>query len=112
MTPAEFVLAIEDYWKPLAPKNQRLYVNKVGRFNPTQLDCIFDRLLEDCQWTPKIKDIFDAARNLGFLQASIERKTLGNKACRFCEGIGFRYITKASVVPCECKKRGKAIHAA
>jgi len=119
VTPAEFILAIEEYWSPLKPKNQRLYVHKIGRFNRDQLDTIYDKLLENCQWTPKIKAIFDAALDLGFLQESKEQRTLGRKRCSLCEGTGWQYITEAvtmpdgvtfqpdkAVVRCECRKRG------
>ena len=113
MTAAECVLAIEDYWKPMKPKSQRLYINKIGRFNRDQIDLIYDKLLEDCQWIPKIKDIFDAARDLGFLQESRERKTLGKKGCPTCEEAGWIAevvttsdgMTVQAVVPCECRKQ-------
>jgi len=118
MTPSEFVVAIEDYWKPLTPKNQRLYINRAAGFNRDQLDRMYDELLDTCQWTPKIKDIVDTALDLGFLQKNRERRTLGEKGCRLCEETGFRYITEAVTMPdgvtfqpgeavrrCECRRR-------
>ncbi len=125
MTPAEFILAIEEYWTPLKPKNQRLYVNKIGRFNRSQLDKIYDKLLEDCQWTPKINHIFDAALGLGFLQESKEQRTLGTKACSLCKGTGFQHITEAATMPdgvtflpgkavrrCECRRSSRTLREA
>ncbi len=118
MTPGELVLSVERQWgKPFKPDQRATYVRKLGRFNPIQLEQIFDKLLEDCSYVPKVSNIFDAARDLGFLQQSRERKTLGSGDCPTCEGIGVRYITRerrmsdgvvfkpgGAVVRCECRR--------
>ncbi len=122
MTPVEFVLALEEQWTPLTPEQQRIYHNKLGRFSPDQLYEIFDELLDNCKYKPKIADIIDAARELSFLQKSRERRTLGRKRCTTCEETGFRYIAQAvtmpdgvtflpskAVVVCECRHRGRTL---
>ena len=125
MTPVEFVLALEEQWTPLTPEQQRIYHNKLGRFSPDQLYEIFDELLDNCKYKPKIADIINAAIDLGFLQKNRERRTLGGKNCLLCEETGFRYITESVTMPdgvtfqaggavrrCECRRSSRSLRQA
>ncbi len=126
MTAGELVLSLERQWGKQLETDQRAhYVRKLTRFDPSQIEQIFDRLLEDCTYVPKVSNIFDAARDLGFLQQSRERKTLGGKGCTACEATGFRYITEAVTMPdgvtfepgkavtiCVCRRKRENIHVA
>jgi hypothetical protein len=118
MTAVQLVLSIERQWgKQFEPDQRANYVRMLGRFNPIQLEQIFDKLLEKCNYVPKVSNIHDAARDLGFLKKSRGQKTVGSEDCPTCESTGFKYITEAvtrsdgvtfqpdkAVVSCECRR--------
>jgi hypothetical protein len=77
----------------LMPDQRAAYFQKLERFNSEQLDEIYSKVLELTAHFPKIKDIYDAARELGFLSDALDASR--NKPhvwqeteCRFCAGSG------------------------
>ena len=100
MTAGELVLSLERHWgKKLEAEQRAKYFSKLGRFTPDQLDAIFDLVLEQSRYFPKIADLYEVAKDAGFLNQSREQKTLGKRGCPTCEGTGFRYITEALTMP-------------
>ena len=121
MTAGELVLSVERHWgKTLDAEQRAKYLSKMARFAPDQLDAIFDLVLEQSRYFPKIAELYDVAKDAGFLNHSREQKTVGKRGCPTCKGTGFRYITEAVTMPdgvtfesgqavrvCECRTRGK-----
>lgn len=76
----------------LGPSQRSIYEEKLRSFTDQDLDRIFEKVLELTRSFPKIKDIYDAARELGMLGA--ERVSNSPKHhwqvtdCGFCRGEG------------------------
>lgn len=75
--------------KDLTPAQWSAYREKLAPFNETQLQRIFDGVLEHCKRFPTIADIYEQARALGF-QNRPEKKahTWKPTDCQLCEGSG------------------------
>ena len=126
MTAGELVLSVERHWgKKLEAEQRAKYLSRLARFTPDQLDAIFDLVLEQSRYFPKIADLYDVAKDAGFLNQSREQKTLGKRGCPTCEGTGVRYITEVvtmsdgvtfqpgkAVTICVCRRKREKIHAA
>lgn len=95
MSPREFVFQIEEQWaskEPLTQVQTQTMIGKLSRFEDVQRQRILDWLLEHCKFRPKVPDIFDAARELGMLertvQSSVDRHEWHRTDCRLCGGEG------------------------
>ena len=121
MSAGELVLSIERHWgKTIEAYQRATYIRKLGRFNPDQLDAVFDRVLETSHWLPSINHLYQTADELGFSKpiGKIGKGSLGRKGCSLCGGTGWQYITEAATQPdgvifqpgeavrrCECRRR-------
>lgn len=78
--------------QPLDPDVERTYRAKLSRFSPDQLSMLFDRLIETCEYFPKIAEIFSAAESLEFIgptdTVSFRPHTWEPSDCPFCRGEG------------------------
>lgn len=75
----------------LMPAQEAVYVEKLRMFSGEQLSAIYDKVLELTEHFPKIKNIWDAARDLGYLQteSDIFRPHRWEESeCRLCKGEG------------------------
>lgn len=68
------------------------YYQKLGRFTDEQLSSIYDKVLELTEHFPKVKNVYDAARECGFLDDVQERQykphVWERTDCRLCFGEG------------------------
>lgn len=120
MNAGELVLSIERHWgKTIEPYQRATYMRKLTRFNPNQLDAIFDRVLETSHWLPSINQLYQIADDLRLSKpiGKLGKGSLGRKGCCLCEGTGWQYITEAALQPdgvtfqpgeavrrCECRR--------
>jgi hypothetical protein len=75
----------------LGPNQREIYAEKLRRFTNDELNAIFDKVLETTRNFPKIRDIYDAARDCGFLQTEMPQfrsHDWKESACNLCHGEG------------------------
>lgn len=80
----------------LLPAQESIYFEKLRRFTSDQLLAIYDKVLETTGYFPKIKDIYEAARDLGYLQTESEHfkpHRWQETECQLCKGEGRLCIT-------------------
>lgn len=56
----------------LGPMQREIYLEKLKRFDGSQLDKMFEKVLETAKHFPKIAEIFDSARDCGYLQTETD----------------------------------------
>lgn len=93
MSPYDLVRGIEENWrKEFSQVQIQTLVRKIDRFTEEQRDKIFDWLLENCKFAPKVPDIFDAARELNLLErqarSNVDQHEWHKTNCRLCGGEG------------------------
>lgn len=66
------------------------YREKLTRFSDRERQVIYDAILENCKFFPKISDIYEQAGKAGFLNERTEYKphVWKDTDCRFCAGSG------------------------
>lgn len=76
--------------KDLTPAQWTVYREKLAPFSEEQLTKLFDAVLENCKFFPKIADIYEQAKLLGFTERRIEYKPHVWTAtdCHLCGGSG------------------------
>jgi hypothetical protein len=75
----------------LGPSQRSIYEEKLKAFTEQDLDRIFEKVLEITRSFPKIKDIYDAARELGLLNVehyNTVKHQWQESECGFCRGEG------------------------
>ena len=113
MTSEQFVTRLEDHWdKSLKVSQRQMYLRKVQRFDEEQLEQIFDRLVEEYTYLPRISQIYKTASDDLKIEHPNERpKARGCSECRFSTWI---YVTLhhpisgepyQAVEPCSCTPR-------
>lgn len=76
--------------KDLTAAQWTAYREKLSQFTDDQRQRLFDAVLENCKFFPKIADIFEQARNLGFTERHIEYRPheWTSTGCQLCAGSG------------------------
>lgn len=66
------------------------YRDKLRRFSDAELDKLYDSIIENCKYFPKIADIYEQARNLGMFNKELEYKphVWEPTDCNLCGGSG------------------------
>lgn len=80
----------------LGEKQSEIYAEKLRRFSGDQLDKIFESVLESCRNFPKISDIYNAAKELGFVTPvtdSFKPHHWEHGDCKLCRGEGRLSVT-------------------
>lgn len=80
----------------LMPAQEAVYVEKLSTFSPDQLSAIYNKVLEITEHFPKIKNIYDAARDLGYLQTESDvykPHQWKTTDCHLCRGEGRLCVT-------------------
>ena len=106
MSPAQLVARIEEHWKEMSTDVKEDFIRKTSRFSPGDLYRIWDRMLEEVHYPPKIEDIHRISEDLMIKPMLKERP----KKCETCGGArwiqvvctdrdGFPY---PAVKPCSC----------
>ena len=76
----------------LMPEQRAVYHQKLNRFTEEQISAIYDKVLEITAHFPKVKDCYDAARDLGYFADDTAPRakphTWEPTECRFCAGSG------------------------
>lgn len=75
----------------LGPMQREIYNEKLKRFDVMQLDKIFEKVLETVKRFPKIAEIYDAARDCGYLQTESDKfkpHRWQSTTCGKCRGEG------------------------
>ena len=101
MTIDAFLDLCEKSWSEqkskLGPRQKEIYAEKLKRFASTQLDAIFEKVLELSRTFPKIRDIYDAAGELGFLAVNtvsgFQSHAWTPTLCNLCHGEGRLLVT-------------------
>ena len=75
--------------KTLTVDQSSIYRQKLSHFSPDQLGHIYEEIIETQKYFPKIADVFDAARTLGYMHPP-ERPvhTWDKTSCALCHGEG------------------------
>lgn len=93
-----FLSKIEGAWgKALQIDQTQSYREKLFRFSGEQREQIFSRLLETCKFLPKISDIYDAARDLNYLETPsphFKPVEWQSTDCKLCHGEGRLAVVK------------------
>jgi hypothetical protein len=76
--------------KELATTQWAAYRSKCEQFDESQMARLYDAILENCKFFPKIADIYEQARNLGFMERHIEYRphVWTPTDCQLCGGSG------------------------
>jgi hypothetical protein len=76
--------------KSLTAVQWSAYRSKLGQFNEDQLSKLHEAILENCKFFPKIADVFDQAKFLGFTERKTEYRphTWTPTNCDLCGGSG------------------------
>ena len=70
-----FIDRVNDNWpRGVPPTAADDWRRMLSRFSDEQLDSIFDRLLANEHYTPKISDVFKAAKYHGFTDREASRR--------------------------------------
>lgn len=95
MTPSAFIDICEKSFSEgkvkLGPSQHAIYEEKLTTFTAEQLDKIFEKVLEICKRFPKIAEIYDAARELNYLQTEFDKFRPHHwkpSDCPLCRGEG------------------------
>lgn len=95
MTVTDFLKQCEQQWGggkiKLMPAQEAAYRQKLSMFSEEQLSAIYDKVLELAEHFPKIKNVYDAARMLGFLEThmdNFEPHHWQDAPCGLCHGEG------------------------
>jgi hypothetical protein len=77
---------------PMSAEKQNAMIYKIQKFSESQLGCIADKILENCINRPEVSNIWEAARDLGYLATEapkvIDRSQWNPTDCRYCGGEG------------------------
>ena len=86
MTAEQLINQLEDHWeKDLKPVQRQAYLRKIRRFSVDELDQIFEKLIEEYTFLPKISQIYKQA----FEVLQIDNSTDSSKSvCDTCFGSG------------------------
>lgn len=102
MTPQDFLLTLEEEWpgKTLTDRQQESYLAKLARYSESQLDAIFERLLENCKFRPKVAHFYETADELGYHREARTPKshTWEKTSCNLCAGEGRIYVFFAQLL--------------
>jgi len=76
--------------KPLTATQWSGYRAKLAEFSEEQLGKLYEAVLETCKFFPKIADIFDCAKSLGFTERKAEYRphVWTPTDCQLCVGSG------------------------
>lgn len=76
--------------KDLTASQWTAYREKLSPFTEEQLQKLFDAILENCKFFPKIADIYEQARHLGFAERKQEYRphVWTPTDCQLCAGSG------------------------
>lgn len=80
----------------LTPGLTAIYHEKLRRFTSEELSAIYDKVLETVEYFPKVKHIYAAASDLGFLQREMDNfqpHRWDDSDCRLCHGEGRLCVT-------------------
>lgn len=97
MTPSRFIDACEIAWGgtekklKLMPKQASMYEEKLRRFTADQLGAIFEAVLEQAKHFPRIAEIYEVARSLGYIGNSVKADrphAWKPTTCNLCVGSG------------------------
>ncbi len=91
MTIERFVDLCQKTWpgKVYEPEQRAVLEEKCTRFKERQLDAIFNVLVENLKYLPRVVDIYDAARELSFLEVPARPDHHWQATdCSFCHGEG------------------------
>ena len=111
MTAAQFLNKVESYWKPIPLEHREIYLSKLYRFSDSELDRIFDRLVDACKFLPKIHDVVSAAQDLMIGTSSRAPASAGCDKCKGTTWIHFTCVHPISgrdyqaVKACRCTPR-------
>lgn len=76
----------------LMPEQRAAYYHKLQRFSGEQLSAIYDKVLELTEHFPKVKNCYDAARDLGYLDDTPKNQykphVWQETDCKLCGGEG------------------------
>lgn len=94
MTINEFLNKCEESFpgKPYTTGQRAAFVQKLSRFSDDEVLRIYDQILTECKYPPKISDVYDAARILGMLAIDTTRTPhhhwTDSGTCGLCRGEG------------------------
>ena len=92
MTTEQFVNKLEEQWdKELKLSQRQTYLRKVKRFNFDQLEQIFERLIEEYTYLPRISQIYKTA--FDDLRIATQRDRPKSKGCEECRYSTWIYVT-------------------
>jgi hypothetical protein len=76
--------------KDLSPSQWAAYREKLSPFSEDQLGKLYDAVLENCKFFPKIADVYECAKDLGFTEKKTEYRphTWTPTDCQLCGGSG------------------------
>lgn len=75
--------------KPLTSTQMAAYRDKLQSFSGDQLQRLYDSILENCKFFPKIADVYEQAKLLGFVTRREEKPhTWTPTDCKLCGGSG------------------------
>ena len=100
MTAEQLVKQLEEHWeKDMKPRQRQAYLRKIRRFSADELDQIFEKLLEEYTYLPRISQIYKQA----FEVLQIDTRTGPSKSvCGTCFGSGVRRGEDQFYERCHC----------
>tara|TARA_Y100000310_G_scaffold255603_1_gene263114 strand:+ start:1177 stop:1686 length:510 start_codon:yes stop_codon:yes gene_type:complete len=90
MTAIDFLANLERYYSK-EYEDKQVYINMLGRFTQEELDQILPKVYAECQWLPKINQIFTAAKDL-MIQIHEKSGCEPDQGCSVCRGTGWEVI--------------------
>ena len=92
MTTEKFVAKLEEHWdKELKFSQRQTYLWKVNRFSFDQLERIFERLIEEYTFLPRISQIYKTAFDDLKIETRTKRPT--STGCSECRYTTWTYVT-------------------
>ena len=94
----EFIRNVGIHWKPVRRDAEPIYSSKLNRYDNQERGLIFDYLIENQRFFPKVADIIRASKELGLEKMEVKSDrpfdTWEESDCQLCGGRGVVSVLK------------------
>ena len=94
----EFIRNVGIHWKPVRRDAEPIYSSKLNRYDNQERGLIFDYLIENQRFFPKVADIIRASKELGLVKMEVKSDrpfdTWEESDCQLCGGRGVVSVLK------------------
>ena len=92
MTRLDFIAQMERYWQKDLGAVRDIYLDKTRRFSESQLEVLFNAVVDECRFFPKVADIYKLARRFLLFDEQSGFASVNTKDCPICEGTGWEAV--------------------